>query len=423
MRKKPRLEGWYVRKYFPHFDQPLEFDVAKRKVEDEAWVASRPFWPFLGFEDRKRRFRTIDGERVADTKSRPIKYCSHVDGYVFAYYANQLQAAFERYIAGKGFAASIIGYRRGIGTNIDMARAAFAEVAKRRRAAAICLDISSFFDNIDHRLLKNNIELVLGVARLNDAWFRVYRAMTQYAWVDAEQLQERLEIDPANPPRPLCSSADFRRKVRGDGGEFERLVTTNSEQHGIPQGSPISAVFSNVFMLGFDEAVHSYVSKLGGSYRRYSDDIMIICAPRFRDRVIRFVRRELENLGDEIRLSEEKTEISIFERRRDGPECDRPITYLGFTFDGRRVLLRGRTLSRYYRRMSYAARHAACKARAEKGASVYKRKLYREFTHLGSDNFYSYAKRAAKVLSDQTPKAQLRRHFGVLHRKVGNEGR
>lgn len=423
MKKMPRREGWYVRKYFPHFDQPLEFEAAKRKVEDEAWVASRPYWPFLGFEDRKRRFRTIEGKRIVDTKSRPIKYCSHVDGYVFAYYANRLQAAYEEHIAPTAFAASVIGYRRGIGTNIHMAHAAFVEVARRRRAAVICLDISSFFDNIEHGLLKRNIELVLGAGRLSPAWFSVFRSMTRYAWVDAEQVRERLGIDSANPPRPLCSAADFRRKVRGDGGEFKRLIATNEERYGIPQGSPISAVFSNVFMLGFDEAVHAYVSNIGGSYRRYSDDIMIICAPRFQDRVIKYVRREIGKLGGKIKLSEEKTEISIFERRRNVSSCDRPVTYLGFTFDGRRVFLRGRTLSRYYRRMSYATRHAASKARDGGGTSVFKRKLYREFSHLGTDNFYSYAKRSSRVLSDPTPKLQLRRHFGILHRKLNNHGR
>jgi len=423
MKKTQRVDGWYVRKYFPHFDQPLEFDAAKRRVEDEAWVASRSYWPFLGFEDRKRRFRTINGERVADTKSRPIKYCSHVDGYVFAYLANKLQAAYEEHIARKPFAVSVIGYRRGIGTNIDMARAAFAEVARRRRAAAICLDISSFFDNIDHRLLKENLARVLCADRLSPSWFSVYRAMTQYAWVDAEQLRKRLEIDPADPPRPLCPAADFRRKVRGDGGEFEGLIETNNRHYGIPQGSPISAVFSNVFMLGFDEAVHAYVSNIGGSYRRYSDDVMIICAPRFRDRVVKFVRREIGKLGGQIKLSEDKTEISIFERRQKACCCDRPITYLGFTFDGRKVFLRGRTLSRYYRRMSYATRHAARKARAEGGSSVFRRKLYREFTHLGTDNFYSYAKRSARVLNDEAPTQQLRRHFGILHRKLSGRGR
>jgi hypothetical protein len=423
MKKKPRLDGWYVKKFFPHFDQPLEFETAKSRVEDEAWVASRSFWPFLGFEDRKRRFRTINGERVADTKSRPIKYCSHVDGYVFAYHANLLQTAYEKYISGTKFGPSVIGYRRGIGTNIDMAHAAFVEVARRRRAAAICLDIKSFFDNIDHRLLKKNIELVLGVDRLSPSWFSVYRAMTRYAWVDAEQVQKRLEIDPSKPPRPLCSATDFRQKVRGDGGAFSRLISINEDRHGIPQGSPISSVFSNVFMIGFDNAVYTYVTKLGGSYRRYSDDIMIICAPRYQSRVVNFVRQEIGKLGDEIKLSEDKTEISIFERKRKVNSCDRPITYLGFTFDGRRILLRGRTLSRYYRRMSYATRHAAIKADSEGSASVYKRKLYRDFSHLGTDNFYSYAKRSARTFGDATPTLQLRRHFSILHRKLNNEGR
>ncbi|RTL69972.1 MAG: hypothetical protein EKK41_13225 [Hyphomicrobiales bacterium] len=423
MKKTPREGGWYVRKFFPHFDQPLDFASAKRRVEDDAWVAAHAFWPFLGFEDRKRRFRTVKGERKADTKSRPIKYCSHVDGYVFAYYAFCAQEAYERYIKNKAFAESVIGYRKGLGTNIDMANDAFREILRRKRAVAICLDITSFFDTVDHQILKTNLQRVLGAHRLSKSWFAVYRAMTRYAWIDAEQLQRRLGIDPAKPPRPLCSASEFRSKVRGDGGMLQNLIKTNDKKHGIPQGSPISAILSNVFMLDFDAAVHAYVSKWGGSYRRYSDDIMVICAPSFRLQVVNFVRKEIAKLGGAVTLSEEKTEISTFERKGGSVTCDRPATYLGFTFDGTRVSLRGRTLSRYYRRMSYATRHAAASARAKGSAIVFKRKLFRDFSHLGSDNFYSYARRAAKTFDNKSPTKQLRRHVRILYRKLSNGGR
>ena len=386
-------------------------------------MTSRSFWPFLGFEDRKRRFRSIDGKHAVDTKTRPIKYCSHQDGYVFAYYAHQLQAAYEKQLAGRKCAASVIGYRRGIGTNIHMAREAFREIAKRRKSAAICLDISSFFDNIDHKILKANLANVLGVQRLSDDWFAVFRTMVQYAWVDAEELRERLQVDAANPPRPLCSAGDFRQKVRGDDGKFSCLIKTNISPHGIPQGSPISAVFSNIFMLGFDEAVDNYVRSMNGSYRRYSDDIMVICAPCRAKRVMKFIFKEISKLGGAIKISEEKTEIGLFERKQGVVTCNEPITYLGFTFDGRRVMLRGRTLSRYYRRMSYATRHAGACAKRDGSQDVFKRKLYRDFTHLGGDNFYSYAKRSSQGLNDTSPKRQLRRHFHILHRKLDNGGR
>lgn len=423
MKKKPKQGGWYVCKHFPHFDLPLDFEAARQRVEDKKWVASRSFWPFLGFEDRKRRFRTQNGQRIVDTKSRPIKYCAHQDGYIYAYYAHQLQIAYESYLSGKTFAASVIGYRRGIGSNIGMACAAFQEIRKRRKAAAICLDISSFFDNIDHKILKNNLMVVLGVSRLSDDWLAVFRSMTRYTWVDAEELQERLQIDPNKPPRPLCSAVEFRRKIRGDGREFTSLLKPNPDQHGIPQGSPISAVFSNVFMIGFDEAVDEYVRMLGGSYRRYSDDIMIVCAPSRVARVNKFIDRQILKLGGFVQISKEKTEISLFKRRQKSMTCDRPITYLGFTFDGRRITLRGRTLSRYYRRVTYATRHATTRAKEQGDTRVFKRKLYRDFTHLGTDNFYSYAKRSAVVMNDPAAKRQLRRHFRILHRKLDNRGR
>lgn len=423
MLKKPRQGGWYVRKYFPHFDLPLDFDVALARVTDPSWISAHPFWPFIGFEDRKRRFRTIDGQKIADTKSRPIKYCAHQDGYIFSFYAYQLQIAYEQYISDRSFNESVIGYRRGVGNNVEMACAAFGDISKRRKSAVICLDISSFFDNIDHVLLRSNLLRVLGVSRLSNDWFAVFRAMSRYSWVDASELCERLQYDEKSPPRPLCSAVEFRTKVRGDRGAFPSLLRTNAEVHGIPQGSPISAVFSNVFMIGFDEIVHDYVARIGGSYRRYSDDIIVICAPSRAKRVLNFIRKEINNLGSAIKISDEKTETSVFERRGKLLACDRPITYLGFTFDGRRVALRGRTLSRYYRRMSYATRHTARKAEQDEAGLVYKRKLYRDLSHLGADNFYSYAKRAAKTMSDPTPKKQLRRHFRILGRKLISGGR
>lgn len=136
-----------------------------------------------------------------------------------------------------------------------------------------------------------------------------------------------------------------------------------------------------------------------------------------------FIVKEMNKLGGAIKISEEKTETSLFQRKGGIISCDRPITYLGFTFDGQRVTLKGRTLSRYYRRMSYATRRAAASAKNQGSQEVFKRTLYRDFTHLGTDNFYAYARRSAKILNDQSPKRQLRRHFRILHRKLNNGGR
>jgi RNA-directed DNA polymerase len=79
-RRKVRQDGWYIKKAFPHFDLPLSFDDAKKKVTDPAYVAGKAFWPFIGFVDRKRRFNKKNEEVIVKTKERPLRYCSHHDG-------------------------------------------------------------------------------------------------------------------------------------------------------------------------------------------------------------------------------------------------------------------------------------------------------------------------------------------------------
>lgn len=291
---------------------------------------------------------------------------------------------------------------------------------KREVCCAITIDVSDFFGSIDHTVLLNSLKSVLGVDRLPVDWFNVFKSMTQHAWVKSEDLKDKLKIDPQNPPYPYCTMEEFRT-LRDSDPDF---IHMNDQSYGIPQGSPISAVFSNVYMIDFDAACYEFVRSKGGYYRRYSDDILIVCLPPHHQVIMEFVKAEILKLGHAIKISEEKTETSHFKRDGSGGlSCDVPITYLGFTFDGKRTFLRARTLSRYYRRMTYATRQAVRTARKKKSSRVFKRKLYREFTHLGNANFYSYSKRASKILGEQTPKRQLKRHFQVLNRKLRNRGK
>ncbi|MDE2471732.1 MAG: hypothetical protein KGL35_24160 [Bradyrhizobium sp.] len=125
-----------------------------------------------------------------------------------------------------------------------------------------------------------------------------------------------------------------------------------------------------------------------------------------------------------MKINDSKTEISEFKRLASGVfECDKPVTYLGLTYDGSRVFLRGRTISRYYRRMTYAARQTIRSAKESSSGKVFFRGIYRDLTHLGRQNFYTYAKRASVILGDEAPVRQLRRHFKILRRKLDSGGR
>lgn len=417
--KNKKQEGWYRRKSFPHLDLPLGFDQAKELVSNPSKVVSHSFLPFIGYTDSKRRF-TPKSEKKYVNKERPIRYCSHRDGYIHSYYAMHLAEAYESFLSKAVWAKSVIGYRSGVGTNIHMAKNAFNEIRKRETCVAIAIDISNFFDSIDHAVLLETLKQVLDCDRLPEDWFKIFKSMTRYAWVESEELANALGIDRKNPPKPLCSIAEFRA-IRG---ADETFVKTNNNTFGIPQGSPLSAVLSNVYMIGFDEACFDFIKSVGGFYRRYSDDIFVVCKPEHEQAVRSFIETKISELGGAMEISKDKTEVSYFTRLNGKVViCDRPISYLGFTFDGVRTTLRPRTLSRYYRRMTYGSRRAATSARKKFSSKVFKRKLYRQFSHLGKSNFYTYAKRASAILEDEMPRRQLRRHFKVLDRKIRNRGK
>lgn len=417
--RKPKIDGWYARKPFAHFDYPLNFEDASVLVSVPEKIAVHAFLPFIGYTDKKRRF-TPNKTPKYTVKKRPIKYCSHRDGYIHSFYAKKLGQAYESYLGDKQWANCVIGYRTGLGTNIHMAKNAFNEIRKRKDCCAIAIDISDFFGSIDHAVLLNSIKCVLDVSRLPEDWFHVFKSMTRHAWVEFDDLREKLKFDLQNPPYPYCTVDEFR-DLRQSDPDFIRV---NSLPNGIPQGSPISAIFSNVYMIDFDAACYAFVRSKGEYYRRYSDDIFIVCHPKHQLIINDFVESEILKLGSAIKISKEKIEISHFRRDRFGAlSCDTPITYLGFTFDGNRTYLRARTLSRYYRRMTYATRQAARTAREKNSSKIFKRKLYSQFTHLGKANFYGYSKKASRIFGEKTPKRQLKRHFQVLHRKLRNRGR
>jgi retron-type reverse transcriptase len=116
---------------------------------------------------------------------------------------------------------------------------------------------------------------------------------------------------------------------------------------GIPQGSPISSVLANMYLLHFDKIINDFLSASGGIYRRYSDDMVVVCPLKVKDDLSKLVYDEIKNYKLEIQPA--KTQIFQFKRENGklvcGQEFEKTVNwnknfiYLGFEFDGESVLL------------------------------------------------------------------------------------
>jgi hypothetical protein len=426
--KTLKTEGWFRPRGYSHFDHPLSFDAALKLAASPSNVEKHSFLPLVSFTDVKRQFRTDNSDlsipgklrpKIVKSKKRDLRYASHHDSAIYAYYAYLLQTHYEALLQREGLSSCVIGYRGGLGSNIDLAASAFAEIAHRGNVTALCFDIENFFPSISHKILKLSLQQILGVDALSGDWYAVFKNACRYSHIELKALGQLEGFDPENPPFPLVDDIPAAMKRCRNA----KIVKRNQLDCDVPQGTPISAVFANASMLEFDRAVQTWANECGGSYRRYSDDIMLLIPPKLQAEAQKVISNQAALIG--LTINADKTEVSRFSMINDEQISDSQITYLGFTFDGRHVGLRARTLSRYYRRMTYATRRVVRSAgkAGQQADAAFKRSLFRDFTHLGRRNFYSYAKRADSKFAGSIVKRQLRRHFQILLRKLKNRGR
>ena len=123
--------------------------------------------------------------------------------------------------------------------------------------------------------------------------------------------------------------------------------------------------------------------------------------------------------GGTLKLNESKTTVSRFSESNRLLTTDRPLSYLGFDFDGTRKHIRPRTFARYQRRMIQAVRsasRAANKAAASgKDGKIWRRELYERYTHLGRRNFITYAYRCAEIMNAPEIKRQTKNHWKQIN--------
>ena len=407
-----------------HFDRPFFGDVALAMVSDPDRVARWSFMHFLHIDLEKVRVkRQVDGSLVPDTKKRPIYYASHKDAALYFYYSEKLGSIYESLLDRLGISECVTAFRKSRGMcNIHFAHEVFQEIGKHEQCTVHTFDVSSFFENLDHKILKRLWERLLGTQGLPVDHYSIFKSITRYSYVDRVAAFLAFEISSpeggAFKRRHICEADEFRERIR-DAGLIHRHTDSNSaewETKGIPQGSPISALLSNLYMMDFDLAVAAAVRNLGGIYRRYCDDIVCVVPDGSGVDIEALIKVEIAKLKLEIHST--KSTIHQFRRVNGALVCkeQRPVQYLGFLFDGKSIRLRTVALSRYYAKMRRGVRAVD---RARKGADLEAgtqtkmrtKAVHRRYTYLGRRNFLSYAHRAAEIMGSKAIRKQLKPHL------------
>jgi len=428
-----KLKKRYLKKGYLHFDSrfwfPKDKDQIKMLLSNPARVTKRAFHSFLKVTLNTPRYK-IDsktGKRSIKYKARPICFASHIDALIFSFYSYCLTKIYEEYIKCLGIDECVLAYRTDLGAcNIDFARDVFEYINNKGPCTAIALDVTGFFDNLNHVQLKEKWLKVLKHKRpclvgLPEDQFKLYKTLTEFAYVKKNTLLKYAKVKLNKLPKQPNTLLEILQGKR----DFEKynhlrshnILATNSRKKGIPQGSPISALLSNIYMIDFDKRMKTLADKKGFLYRRYCDDILIVCDTE--DAAI--VKAEAYNKIDECKLTiqqskEEEIQFRFNKRGElrgynaralelmDPSEIEdnelklyKYLQYLGFEFNGNKIGIRSSSHSRYNRKMKASVTKTVKMAYSprSKGKRIFKKKLLHRYTHLGKRNFISYAKNAA----------------------------
>ncbi|GGE79608.1 reverse transcriptase domain-containing protein [Priestia taiwanensis] len=436
----------YKQKNYLHFDERIKIEHMKSNIQDPNWIASYAFLPSIHFEIVFNKYITITEVDDQGNKSkrkekkgkvRKIFYAAHKDSYIYKYYGDLLNNAYNIYARDNGINDIAVAYRNNKkGKNsVDFAFEVFDYLFEQKQAMIISIDFTSFFDKISHKTLKRNIKRVLNVESFSEDWYKVFKNLTKYTYINKTDIDEFLKnkygvkkfkkLRLANIMEPK----EFREFKKG-------RLEVNREPIGIPQGSGMSAVCSNVHLIDFDAELMKWARQknVHSRYRRYCDD-MILIIPLSTEELDNFdkIKEELLDLvhkyrDDGLIIQGEKTEIRLYKDGEILNEQLKPATldYLGFVTSGKIMQIREKSLFNYYSRAYRKAKTSKRISLATKRPGP-KKELYDLYTHLGHSyqgygNFVSYAYKAhlkmSRLKSHSLIRRQVKRHWYKVHKRL-----
>ncbi|MES2650021.1 MAG: reverse transcriptase domain-containing protein [Bacteroidota bacterium] len=435
-------ENWFKLKKYPHIGLPItisDYEWVKEYVNNKNKIRTHSFLPFIHKCISQRKFRpdklrtdkteTKRRYRIKDKKHRNIYFASHIDSLVFSYYNSLLVDAYEKHIENKNFNESIVAYRKitlskdskNNKCNIDFAKTTFEFIKRNesKKLSVIVADVTSFFDNLDHKILKRKWSKILNECTLPLDHYNIFKTLTRIKYIEGEQLfnsyHRTMIVErgiPNNSKKTKFKRVEIEKtqyfKEKGavaycKKNEFIKnnlnLIVSKNNMVGIPQGSPISATLANVYMLDFDQIIFDKLKSKSGFYQRYSDDLVVVCEQQYEDEIINTIRETIADKNvSNLEIQPKKTKVYRFEiidekfqgfeidEKTKVPNFNRTLEYLGFSFDGQKVLVKSAGFSKFYRSMIKSFKKSSSLAKYSKNPDkkIFKSRLFKRFTYRGA---------------------------------------
>ena len=508
--------GWFKIKKYPHIGNQIDsYDYLKIKeyISNKENIEKHPFGPFIHRVKKQRKFRKEydwkgfvknKGKRKADVKERELFYASHIDAMIYSYYSHLLQKKYNKLLIKNKIDEVVTAYRKipvnrndknSKGkSNIDYANEVFSYIKnnsiKTKEQVVIAFDITSFFDNLNHKKLKEMWIKVLNVKTLPKDHYQIYKNITKFSYIDENKLfkefKDKILVERFTDSKKnevivkekkvdkikyfknkrvvsFCNSKKDLYNIRKKG-----LIKSNKynkdgtkREIGIPQGSPISATLANLYMFDFDILIHNELKKINGIYRRYSDDMIIVCDLKYKHQIIDLFEKEIKKICN-LEIKQSKTQVFHFIKENNSLVCyqvfenflngNKNLEYLGFQFNGEHIYLKNSSISKYYRKMKRSVRRSKfytihTKDKKNQGR-LFINQLQKRYTYLGAErrakririknrpgkdkfikikntynygNFLTYARKSEYTIEDNRIKKQLKNHWKLFNKEIKKE--
>jgi len=414
---------------YRHFDVRISLDELESNIpkvipylKNPANLKTYSFLPFLRRDKKVRRFtKIVDSDTGKKSvkitqKLRPIMYASHQDACVYGFYAYILKQEHNRLLIELGLENSVIAYRKipridqpdRNKSNINFAKDVYDVINAQTYASVLCIDIENFFGSMSHKAIKIKWAQLLNLNELPIGHKIVFDSITKYRYIFLYEVLIKLGFG-----KVVHGKFVYNKKVKRVGMianpkiynqqiNNKNYIHKNRKLVGIPQGSPISDIIANVYLLEFDSTINNYLAQFKGAiYRRYSDDILVICPQAEAINTYHYISNLLSVEG--LSINGTKTELFFINRLKrefldktslivkNYNKNKQTAQYLGFEFDLTGIHIRSGTIANHYRKLLSKIRASTLRVSNNRSITNNKRPKARDR--------YAYIKSASKIMN------------------------